>query len=203
MGDSLKRLFGWFPAMRALFQARTAEDFDDFLDRHFEKCVQRMEAEAHHLTADKEEKLSAFLAAALDMPGLAVTREGYSNGRVDLTIRAESTMFPEQRLAEAKIYSGPAYHAKAIEQLISRYATGRQGRGYVIEYFKAPGIADLVLKLRRKADSDLPVRQHGATCDHPMKWAYASKHRHASAELIHVVHINVNLHREHRDGMEK
>lgn len=154
-----------------------------------------MEAEAHHLKTDSEEKLSAFLAAALEMPGLAVTREGYSNGRVDLTIRVESTTFPEQRLAEAKIYGGPAYHEQAIEQLISRYSTGRQTRGYVIEYFKDAGIAALVPKLRRKADADLPVNQHGVTCDHPMRWAYVSDHLHSSAELINVVHINVNLHR--------
>ena len=195
MGDSLKILFGWFPVLRELFQAKTEKEFDDFLDRHFEDCVQRMEAEAHHLTADSEEKLSAFLAAALRMPGLAVTREGYSNGRVDLTIRVESMMFPQQRLAEAKIYAGPAYHARAIAQLASRYSTGRQGRGYVVEYFKKPGISELVLGLRKKADADLPVHQHGATFDHPMKWAYVSHHKHASAELIHVVHVNVNLHR--------
>jgi len=195
MGDSLKTLFGWFPALRKLFQARTAEEFDDFLDRHFEECVQRMEAEAHHLMEDSEEKLSAFLAAALSMPGLAVTREVYSNGRVDLTIKSESMTFPERRLAEAKIYAGPAYHEQAIEQLISRYSTGRQSRGYVVEYVKKPGIAELVLKLRKKADVDLPARQHGATCNHRMKWAYASDHRHASEDLIHVVHINVNLHR--------
>lgn len=195
MGGSLKKMLGWFPALRKLFKARTAEEFDDFLDRHFEDCIQRMEAEAHHLTADSEEKLSAFLAATLSIPGLTVTREGYSNGRVDLTIKAESMVLPEQRLAEAKIYAGPAYHAQAIEQLISRYSTGRQSRGYVVEYFKKPGIAELVLKLRKKADVDLPVYQRGATFDHPMKWAYVSNHMHVSAELIHVVHINVNLHR--------
>lgn len=60
MADSLKTLFHWFPVLRTLFQAKTEHEFDDFLDRHFEECIQRMEAEAHHLTADKEEKLSAF-----------------------------------------------------------------------------------------------------------------------------------------------
>ncbi|RUL75349.1 hypothetical protein [Dyella choica] len=195
MGDSLKTLFGWFPVLRKLFQAKNAEEFDDFLDRHFEECVQRMEAEAHHLTSDSEEKLSAFLAAALSVPGLAVIREGYSNGRVDLTIKSESMTFPQRRLAEAKIYAGPDYHERAIEQLISRYSTGRQSRGYVVEYIKKPGIAALVLKLRKRADADLPARQHGETFDHRMKWAYASNHWHSSEELIHVVHINVNLHR--------
>lgn len=195
MGASLKTLFEWFPVLRKLFEAKTAEEFDSFLDRHFEECVQRMEAEAHHLKDDCEEKLSAFLAAALSMPGLSVVREGYSNGRVDLTIKSESINSAERRLAEAKIYSSPSYHAKAIDQLLSRYSTGRQSRGYVLEYVKKPGITDIVVKLRNKADIDLPVQQMGNTEDHPMKWAYVSNHQHASGELIHVVHINVNLHR--------
>lgn len=194
MGDNLKTLFCWFPVLRKLFEARTSQEFDDFLDRHFEECVQRMEAEAHHLVADSEEKLSAFLAAALSMPGLSVIREGYSNGRVDLTIKSDSMMFPERRLAEAKIYDGPTYHAQAIEQLICRYSTGRQNRGYVIEYVKKSGISNLVLKLRNKADADFPVHQQGVTYEHKMKWAYISDHLHASEELINVVHINVNLH---------
>lgn len=195
MGDSLKTLFNWFPVLRTLFQAKTEKEFDDFLDRHFEESVQRMEAEAHHLTVDEEEKLSAFLAAALSMPGLSVVREGYSNGRVDLTIKSESMQFSERRLAEAKIYGGPVYHAQAIEQLVSRYSTGRQSRGYVVEYIKKPGISDIVVKLRARADLDFPVHQQGATCDHRMKWTYISDHRHTSQELIRVVHINVNLHR--------
>lgn len=195
MGNSLKTLFDWFPVLRKLFEAKTAEEFDDFLDRHFEQCVQRMEAEAHHLNSDCEEKLSAFLAAALSMPGLSVVREGYSNGRVDLTIKSESMSSNERRLAEAKIYSGPNKHAEAIKQLVSRYSTGRQSRGYVLEYVKKPGIAEIVVKLRHKADLDLPVQQEGSTSNHQMKWAYRSDHRHISGELIHVVHINVNLHR--------
>lgn len=195
MGENLKTLFTWFPTLKKLFEAKTAKEFDEFLDKHFEECVQRMEAEAHHLKSDCEEKLSAFLAAALSMPGLTVVREGYSNGRVDLTIKSESVKFSEKRLAEAKIYSGPFYHNKAIEQLITRYSTGRQSRGYVIEYVKKPGITDIVAKLRKKADAELPVVQQGLTTDHKMKWAYESDHLHSSGEIVKVLHINVNLYR--------
>jgi hypothetical protein len=193
MSINLTRLFQWFPELRKLFQASSPEDFDAFLDLHFERCIQRMEAEAHHLTGDGEEKLSAFLGAALSLPGLSVVREGYSNGRVDLTIRSESLLSAEQRLAEAKIYNGPAYHVKAIDQLISRYSTGRQRVGYVIEYVKKPGIADLVTTLRKHADKNLPVKQTSSTKDHAMQWAYISEHNHLSKQPIRVVHINVNL----------
>jgi len=195
MGNRFSKLLSWFPELRKLFQASNAEDFDEFLDLHFERSVQRMEAEAHHLVGDGEEKLSAFLAAALSIPGLTVVREGYSNGRVDLTIRSESLSSAEQRLAEAKIYNGPAYHAQAIGQLISRYSTGRQPTGYVIEYIKKPGIAGIVTRLRKLADADFPEHQEGPTADHAMHWAYVSKHRHSSEELLRVVHVNVNLHR--------
>jgi hypothetical protein len=200
MGISLSGLFQWFPELRKLFQANTPADFDAFLDLHLERCVQRMEAEAHHLNGDGEEKLSAFLAAALSLPGLSVVREGYSNGRVDLTIRSESLLSPEQRLAEAKIYNGPVYHVKAIDQLISRYSTGRQRVGYVIEYVKKPGIAGLVTTLRKHADNNLPVRQSGVTKNHSMQWAYVSEHNHLSEQLIRVVHVNVNLARQFEKG---
>jgi hypothetical protein len=192
---SLNKLLAWFPELKELFRATTADEFDTFLDLHMEKCVARMEAEAQHLSPDSEEKLSAFLAAALSMPGLSVVREGYSNGRVDLTIKSESLSSPEQRLAEAKIYDGPAYHAQAIGQLISRYATGRQPKGYVIEYVKKAGINGIVTKLRKQADIDLPVEQLGPTSGHVMKWAYVSQHQHSSEEVLRVVHVNVNLHR--------
>lgn len=193
--DNLIKLFNWFPDIRKLFQSKNEIDFDDFLNKHFESCIQRMEAEAHHLSPDQEEKLSAFLAASLSIPGLTVIREGYSNGRVDLTIKLDSFARPYQRLAEAKIYKGHANHVDAINQLIERYSTGRQSVGYVIEYVKNPGISNIVLKLRQSADTDLPIRQVGLTYDHSMKWAYSSNHRHSSEDLIKVIHINVNLHR--------
>ena len=195
MGFSLSKLLGWFPELRKLFTESSADDFDTFLDLHFARCIQRMEAEAHHLASDGEEKLSAFLAAALSMPGLSVVREGYSNGRVDLTIRSESLLSPEQRLAEAKVYDGHSYHAQAIRQLISRYSTGRQPTGYVIEYIKKRGITTIVTQLRNRADAELPECQEGSTAEHAMRWAYVSEHRHTSDELLRVVHINVNLHR--------
>ena len=148
-----------------------------------------------HLNGYGGGRLSALLAGTLRMPGLCMVREGYSNVRVDLTIESESINAPRRRLAEAKIYSGPSYHTQAIVQLVSRYSTGRQSRGYVVEYVKKPGISDIVVKLRTIADETLPVFQHGITKEHSMKWAYESSHKHASEELIHVVHINVNIHR--------
>lgn len=192
---SLRSLLDWFPALRGILMADDAQEFDHLLEQYLEQCVAGMEAEAQHLHPDSEEKLSAFLAARLSHPGLDVRREGYTNGHVDLTIRQEGAVGGQVRLAEAKIYGGPAYHTSALEQLINRYSTGRPRTGYVIEYFKNPSIARLVKGLRDHADVNHPVQQEGATADHPMKWAYQSSHRHVTDELLRVVHVNVNLHR--------
>ena len=191
----LRSLFDWFPALRGILMADDAQEFDNLLEQYIEQCVEGMEAEAHHLHPDSEEKLSAFLAASLRHPGLEVRRESFTNGRVDLTIRQECVIGGQVRLAEAKIYDGPAYHTAALEQLINRYSTGRPPTGYVIEYFKKAGISKLVKGLRDHADHNHPVQQEGATASHPMKWAYQSQHRHPSDELLRVVHVNVNLHR--------
>lgn len=191
----LSALLEWFPALRGILMTDDAKEFDNLLEKYIEQCVDGMEAEAHHLHPDKEEKLSAFLAAKMSHPGLDVRREGFTNGHVDLTIRQEGVIGGQVRLAEAKIYAGPAYHVSALEQLVNRYSTGRPSTGYVIEYVKKAEIAKLVKGLREHADTHKPVQQEGVTADHSMKWGYQSQHRHSSHELLRVVHVNVNLHR--------
>jgi hypothetical protein len=54
-----------------------------------------------------EEGLSAVLAGALSLPGLAVTQESYSNGHVDILINAYFCIPARTKLCEAKIYDGP------------------------------------------------------------------------------------------------
>ena len=191
----LTTLLVWFPGLRGILESDDSEEFDGYLEKHIEQCVSAMEAEAHHLNRDSEEKLSAFLAASLRHPGLGVRRESYSNGRVDLTIWQEGVVGGQERLAEAKIYSGPAYHVAALKQLITRYSTGRMRSGYVFEYVKKQGIATLVKSLRVHADKNKPLDQHGDTSTHAMTWAYESQHMHSSDDLFRVVHVNVNLFR--------
>ncbi|MEW9584011.1 hypothetical protein [Paraburkholderia sp. DGU8] len=193
MQINLKTLLDWFPGLRGILEASDSVAFDEYLERHIEQCISEMEAEAHHLNKDCEEKLSAYLAASLRHPGLCVRRESYSNGRVDLTIWQEGVIGGQQRLAEAKIYNGPAYHTKALEQLIKRYSTGRMRTGYVFEYVKNQGIATLVKGLREHADKNKPLDQRGDTAAHGMKWAYESRHMHSSDDLFRVVHVSVNL----------
>jgi hypothetical protein len=129
-----------------------------------------------------------------------VTQEAHSNGHVDLTIEVTHCTPLRRSLDEAKIYNGPEYHVKGVEQLLGRYTTGREGRGFLIVYFRKKDIAGLVQKLRARMDTELPRRQQGTTRDHRIRWSFLSTHGHSSGEHLDVSHIGCNLYSERTDA---
>lgn len=176
-----------------LITAETDAEFENALDAILEKAVTDLESNRKRFEALDEEGLSSALAMRLRMPGLAVHIEGYSNGHVDLIIEAEHC-FPQRRaLAEAKIYDGPEKHIKGLEQLLTRYTTGREGRGLLVVYFKKENIQGLVKKIRERMDTELPLKQVGATVDHSVAWWFLSTHGHACGKDLQVAHIGCNL----------
>src|SRR5262249_45671053 len=93
----------------------------------------------------------------------------------------------------------PAVHVGGLEQLISRYATGREGMGVVIEYVTKPKIKDLVTKIRAHLDSTKPCSQESESKDHRIRWAFTTDHQHSSGETFRVLHLNCNLHRPDKE----
>ena len=176
-----------------LITAKSTPEFEAAFDALLETAVSGLEQNKKNFATLDEDGLSSALALALSMPGLTVTRETHSNGHVDLTIEADHCTPARKKLGEAKIYNGPAYHFKGLEQLLGRYSTGREGRGLLIVYFRKPNIAGLVQKLRQQMDADLPCKQQGNTIDHLLKWSFLSAHAHSCGENLEVTHIGCNL----------
>jgi hypothetical protein len=127
------------------------------------------------------------------MYGLRATREANTNGHVDITTEAEHTYPVVRRLVEAKIYRSPSYHVQGLHQLILRYSTGREGRGWLVNYVRQNNIKGIVCSLREHLDSNKPCDQKGESRDHTITWWFASTHRHNSGEDIEVVHASCNL----------
>jgi hypothetical protein len=194
--DLTERLKRNAPAYLDLFTAQTDQEFEQAFDTLLEKAVAGLETNKSNFRSLDEEGLSAALALALSMPGLTVSQETHSNGHVDLTILAGYEAPMRKKLGEAKIYDGPAYHVKGLQQLLGRYTTGREGRGLLIVYVRKSGIADLIKKLRGKLDEDLPMGQKGPTRDHLLKWSFLSEHSHSCGENLEVGHIGCNLYVE-------
>jgi hypothetical protein len=181
------------PEYLDLLTAETDEEFEAAFEVILGKAVSQLERQRKNFAGLSEVGLSGVLAMAMSIPGLTVTPEPHSNGHVDLMIVADHSVPERIKLGEAKIYRGPEYHVKGLEQLLGRYTTGREGRGLLIVYFRAANIADLVHKLRAKLDADLPCKQQGKTADHILKWSFRSTHTLKSGDNHEVGHIGCNL----------
>jgi hypothetical protein len=179
-----------------LLTAESDLEFEQAFETLLERAVARLEQNKNNFEVLDEVGLSGVLAAALSMPGLSVTQEAHSNGHVDLTIEADHCSPARRKLGEAKIYAGPVYHFKGLEQLLGRYTTGREGPGLLIAYVRKQNIAGLMQSLREKMDNDHPCQQHGKTSDYMLKWSFRSAHAHSCGENLQVSHIGCNLYFE-------
>src|SRR4051812_2314142 len=114
------------PEYLDLLTATSDVEFETALNALLERSILSLEANKKNFSTLDEVGLSAVLAAAISIPGLSVTQEAHSNGHVDLTIEADHCYPARTTLGEAKVYDGPAYHFKGLEQLLQRYTTGRE-----------------------------------------------------------------------------
>jgi len=182
------------PEYLDLLTAETDADFEFAFDALLGKAVTNLEKNKKNFKSLDEVGLTAVLASSLTNPGIYVTQEGHSNGRVDIIIEVNYSVPARSKLGEAKIYDGPKYHLKGLKQLLGRYTTGREGRGILIVYVRKKAIANLVKKLRKRMDSERPMLQKGKTIDHIFRWSFISTHMHSSGENMDVGHICCNLH---------
>jgi len=189
----VERLCVRAPETLELLTAETQEEYDAVLAKFIERGIRHLEENAKHFYGLREEGLSGALAAYLNMPGLRASQESNTNGHVDITIEFEHTSPLVRRLIEAKIYNSPSHHVGGLEQLLLRYTTGREGRGWLVNYVKRKNIRNLVFNLREHLNLTKPCHQTGKCRDYTIAWAFATKHRHSSGEEIEIAHISCNL----------
>lgn len=184
---------GFAPQYLDLFTASTEEEFEAAFNPILEKSVTMLEENSKGYATLDEDSLSSVLVAGLTIPGFIVSRERHSNGHVDITILINQTTPARVKLGEAKIYGGPAYHIKAIEQLLGRYTGGREMPGFVISYVRKPDIKGITKKLRDELDKKLPELQQGKCEDHILKWSFKTRHKHKSGEVLTLSHVSCNM----------
>lgn len=180
------------PLTLDLITADTDEDFNDAFDNWLMKAIHHLETNKHNFQSLDEEGLSAALAGVLNTPEISATQEQNSNGHVDLTVKLVNAPL-RVKLGEAKIWNGKQYHVKGLDQLLNRYMTGRECRGFVISYVRIKDIADLFIALRRYIDDSKPCDLDGLCKDHNIRWSFLSTHKHSSGELLDVCHVGCNL----------
>lgn len=176
-----------------LVTANTEEEFDAAFDNWLMQAISKLEAGKKEFKDLSEDGLSTILACSLSTPEISVTREQNSNGHVDLTVKLNNSATPRTKLGEAKIWHGKEYHVKGLDQLLNRYTTGRECRGFVVSYVQQKDIKGLFEDLRKHIDDKKPFNLEGLCLDHNIKWSFLSNHKHNSGELITICHIGCNL----------
>lgn len=176
-----------------LIVAETDAEFDKAFDNWLEVAISRLESSSKEFKDIGEDAISSILAGYLSTGEVSVTRETHSNGHVDLTVKLVNSSANRTKLGEAKIWGGPSYHTKGLGQLLNRYTTGRECRGFVISYVKLKDIKSLFEKLREYIDDEKSYDLDGICKDHNIKWSFLSSHKHSSGELVEVCHVGCNM----------
>ena len=176
-----------------LLVAETDAEFDAAFDNWLVVAISRLESSSNEFRDLGEDAISSILSGYLSTGEVSVTRETHSNGHVDLTIKLVNSAVNRTKLGEAKIWSGSSYHTKGLGQLLNRYSTGRECRGFVISYVKNQDIKSLFEKLRKYIDTEKPFDLQGVCNDHNIKWSFLSSHKHSSGETVEVCHVGCNM----------
>lgn len=179
-----------------LLVAQTDPEFDLAFDKWLIDGISRMESSRKEFKDLGENALSTILVGNLSTPEISATRETHSNGHVDITVKVINSSANRVKLGEAKLWKGSVYHTSGLGQLLTRYTTGRECRGFVISYVKLKDIKALFEKLRQHIDNERPYDLDGICKDHNIRWSFLSTHKHSSGELVEVCHIGCNMFHE-------
>lgn len=177
-----------------LVTANSEEEFDNAFDNWLTQAIAKIEAGKKEFRGLTEDGISHILAYTLTTPEICVTRETNSNGHVDLTVKLVNSSPQRIKLGEAKIWDGREYHIKGLDQILNRYTTGRECRGFVISYVKIKNIKGLFEDLRNFIDESKHFNLEGLCLDHNIRWSFLSRHKHSSGEIVSICHIGCNLH---------
>lgn len=191
--DTVQAWLQRYPRMAKLIDPNLSDAvLDQILEGLLDESIRKLEDSANLYSTLNEEQLTGILKFILERDGLRVDCETNVNGHVDLRIEVDMSLSTRRRLAEAKCWRGPKYHAGGIAQLLG-YMTGRESSGYVIGYVQERNIAQKWADLQAHLDKELPANQEAACQLGTSTWTLEARHRHSSGVSLRIVHYGVNL----------
>ncbi len=189
---------GWWGLMEAsnpdlarLIESEDEAMFVQVTEAALDRFLRTIENGAKEYTRLGERGLSRLLTDLLNSAGWQATAERDHNGHVDVVVEH---LFRRQwkYLGECKIHDGYEYHVKGCGQLIG-YFTGREQRGFCLDFFKVPAMFAKLLSIRSRMDSESPLAQVGRCRDHIIKGAFISSHTHPTHSLVEILHVGCSL----------
>ena len=180
------------PGTARLYFSTNEREFIEAVDVILEIAIRRLEENAASHDSLGELALSTMLSDLIRQAAIPCAKEVYRNGHVDVAIgHPRKQQF--QYLGECKIYDGFRKHCGGCDQLLNRYSSGRDVRGFVLEFFNQPGMYALLTALKAQFDEDFPLEMKGSTITHHIKGAFVSLHTHFTQTDFEVLHLGCNL----------
>ena len=179
------------PVVRA-WNAQSEAEFRDAVEESIEWGIRDIEEGARRFYRLDEPGLSLLLTKFLERGGIPAVSEGYHNGHVDVTVSHPADRFPKI-LGECKKYRGLDWHCEGCEQLLTRYLSGRSGRGFCLEFFVQRDMYGKLSTLRIEFDRQLPHQQKSQSCDHKIKGAFVTCHAHFTGTVVEILHLGCNV----------
>jgi hypothetical protein len=190
--EFLQYLDNQLPGTARLYFSNNEREFIEAVDLVLEIAIRRLEENAASHNELKELVLSTMLSDLIRQAAIPCEKEVYRNGHVDVAIgHPRKPQF--QYLGECKIYDGFRKHCRGCDQLLNRYLSGRDLRGFVLEFFDEPGMYSLLEVLKTQFDEDLPLEMKGSSTTHHIKGAFITLHRHFTKTEVEVLHLGCNL----------
>jgi hypothetical protein len=156
-------------------------------------AIRTLEENAKSHSRLGELALSTMLTDLISRSAVPCQKEGYRNGHVDIIV-GHPRLKHFQYLGECKIYKGFRHHCSGCEQLLNRYSTGRDMRGFLLEFFNRSDMYKLLQTLKTKFDTVFPLEMKAPSKEHGhIKGAFVSLHSHFTSTDVEVLHLGCNL----------
>lgn len=190
--DEFIELYGKADLLRVA-EIKAPKDYDSFINRLYIEIgdvISGMESARKERTEDGEDRISVEIVQNMKARGYIAFKDPTHGGHVDIFVQPERkqefTWF-----AEAKIWRGSIKLKGGLEQLLNRYASGRQKNIGLLVYFKCP---ELTIKLNewRSFISDnglCQFKNNNLIND----FSFETTHKQQAGTEVVVRHMGINL----------
>jgi hypothetical protein len=155
-----------------------------------DSAIERLEANAHRVQSDGEEKLTNYLAVQLAAAGYDASCETDVRGHTDLKIENRSAQV--LWIAESKLHSSHEKNIDGMLQLMSRYTSGRHSDAGFLLFIRQPSAALILERWRSTVQTDERLACT-AVENHSRCATFSSDHDHPSGFKLIVRHHAILL----------
>lgn len=169
------------PVTEQIFLSRLYEELD--------AIISSIEASPKEHSNDSEDRLSIEIVNMLKSARYTATKDPTHGGHVDIYVEPKSGKF--KWYGEAKIWNGVNYLDGGMNQLLTRYASGKELNLGFLVYFKADNLVKKMSDWKEHLNSKLDVNKD--LTEEINNFSFYTVHKHTTGSDIKVRHFSINI----------